>query len=84
MPCLLHRRMKPPYGSMREQQGGYGRHQDGGDDGDLLSLSELHGLGDQSDMLDSTETLLVQQVRHAACPHRDCCPALLQPCRQHM
>ena len=57
--------MKPPHGSMREQggySGGYSRHHEG-DDGDLLSLSELHGLGDHTDMLDSTETLLVQQVQ---------------------
>lgn len=68
-------RMKPPHGSLREA-GGYGgggyssRHQDG-DEGDLLSLSELHGLGDHSDMLDSTEALLVQQVR--GCPHAAPC-----------
>ena len=61
--------MKPPHGSSRDHGPSKGSYQQ--DEGDMFSLSELHGQVDFPDSLDSTESMLQHQANLLQAPQQE-------------
>jgi hypothetical protein len=61
--------MKPPHGSSRDHGAFKGPFLH--DDGDVLSMADLHGQVDLADSLESTESMLQQQAHQLQQPQQE-------------